>query len=66
MRCTEDLNAYLATNWRSFSTQNYFDKNGIELRKLIYSGNEVDKDIDNVEQILVDLKKREVARHVEA
>ena len=29
MRCTEDLNAYLAANWRSFSTQNYFDKNGV-------------------------------------
>ena len=37
MRCTEDLNAYLATNWRSFSTQNYFDKNGVFV-SVVFSG----------------------------
>merc|ERR1711871_454493 len=41
----------------------YFEANDIPLVMLVHSGNEVDKDIDNVEQILVDLKKREVARH---
>ena len=29
MRWSEDLNTYAAANWRSFSTQNYFDKNGV-------------------------------------
>eukprot|EP01047_Picozoa_sp_COSAG01_P019675 COSAG01_NODE_1100_length_11694_cov_24.520138_1_plen_915_part_00 len=41
----------------------YFDANGIQLKKMVYSGNEVAKDIDNVEQILIDLKKTGVARH---
>lgn len=41
----------------------YFGSNGIKLIKLIYSGNEVAKDIDNVEKILVDLKSSGVARN---
>jgi len=41
----------------------YFSTNGIELQKLIYSGNEADKDIENVEKILIDLKSSGVARN---
>jgi len=35
----------------------YFAAHGIEYKKLVYSGNEVDKDIRDVERILVDLKQ---------
>jgi len=35
----------------------YFETHGIEYVKLVYSGNEVDKDIRDVERILVDLKR---------
>merc|ERR1711966_197292 len=41
----------------------YFSSHGIDLKKLVYGGNEVDKDIANVEQILVDLKASNVARN---
>merc|ERR1719262_2032369 len=41
----------------------YFASNGIGLQKLVYGGNEVDKDIANVEKILVDLKASNVARN---
>jgi len=41
----------------------YFKTNGITLQKLIYSGGEADKDIHNVERILVDLKSSGVARN---
>ena len=34
----------------------YFAHFGIELVQLIHGGNEIDKDIQNVEQILVELK----------
>merc|ERR1719270_2850281 len=43
--------------------QAYFDHYGVELVKLIHGGNEVDKDIANVEKILVDLKASNVARN---
>ena len=35
----------------------YFAAHGIEYKKLVYSGNEVDKDISDVERILVDLRQ---------
>lgn len=41
----------------------YFSSHGIDLKKLVYGGNEVDKDIANVEKILVDLKASNVARN---
>ena len=42
---------------------NYFSFHGIKLVTLIHGGNEVDKDIHHVEEILVELKKNNVARH---
>merc|ERR1719440_1351765 len=42
---------------------NYFATHGIEYVKLQYSGNEADKDIRDVERILVDLKGHAVARN---
>jgi len=41
----------------------YFESNGIELTKLVFSGNEVDKGIEDVERILVAMKKYRVGRH---
>merc|ERR1719367_42422 len=41
----------------------YFASHGIEYVKLVYSGNEADKDIRDVESILVDMKKNAQARH---
>ena len=41
----------------------YFTAHGIGLVTLIHGGNEVDKDIHHVEEILVELKKNNVARH---
>merc|ERR1719201_2822215 len=41
----------------------YFTTHGIEYVKLVYSGNEADKDIRDVENILVDMKRNAVARH---
>lgn len=43
--------------------QDYFDHNGIPLIKLIHAGNEINKDIKNVEAILVDLKNNGVSRN---
>jgi len=43
--------------------QNYFDANGIDLTKFIHQGNEINKDIKNVQDILLDMKKFGVARH---
>merc|ERR1712196_404859 len=37
--------------------------NGIEFTKLVFSGNEVDKGIEDVEKILVAMKKYRVGRH---
>ena len=42
--------------------QAYFDHYGVELIKLIHGGDEVDKDIKNVEKILVELKANGVSR----
>merc|ERR1719414_1798525 len=42
---------------------NYFAVNGIEFTKLVFSGNEVDKGIEDVERILVSMKKYRVGRH---
>merc|ERR1719343_1093329 len=42
---------------------NYFATNGIEFTKLVFSGNEVDKGIEDVEKILVAMKKYRVGRH---
>jgi len=42
--------------------QDYFDAVGVKLVKLIHEGNEVNKDIRNVETILVDMKNNGVAR----
>jgi len=41
----------------------YFASHGIEYVKLVYSGNEADKDIRDVENILVDMKKNAQARN---
>jgi len=41
----------------------YFAHHGIEYKKLVFSGNEVDKDIRDVERILVALKKSGQGRH---
>ena len=43
--------------------QDYFAANGISLTKLIHAGNEINKDIKNVEAILVDMKNYGVARN---
>lgn len=43
--------------------QEYFNANGIPLVKLIHAGNEINKDIKNVEAILVGLKNNGVARN---
>jgi len=42
---------------------NYFASNNIEFTKLVFSGNEVDKGIEDVERILVAMKKYRVGRH---
>lgn len=42
---------------------NYFSANKIELIKLVHSGNEIDKDIRKVEEVLVDMKNHGVARN---
>ena len=41
----------------------YFEAHNISLVTLIHGGNEVDKDIQHVEEILVELKKNNVARN---
>ena len=46
----------------STKLEKYFEFYGITMVKLVYSGNEVDKEIKNVEQILVDLKANGVLR----
>ncbi|CAK9031026.1 unnamed protein product [Durusdinium trenchii] len=43
--------------------EKYFEINGIEFVKLVFSGNEVDKNLSNVEQILLALKENWQARH---
>jgi 3-dehydroquinate synthase len=42
---------------------NYFAANNIEFTKMVFSGNEADKGIEDVERILVAMKKYQVARH---
>lgn len=42
---------------------NYFAAHNIEFTKMVFSGNEVDKGIEDVERILVAMKKYQVARH---
>jgi len=41
----------------------YFSANNIELVKLVHAGNEVNKDVQNVEQILLEMKKHGVSRN---
>lgn len=41
----------------------YFAAHNIEFTKLVFSGNEADKDIRDVERILVSMKKYRVGRH---
>ena len=43
--------------------QKYFDHHDVEFKALVYKGNEVDKEIGNVETILVDLKTHGVSRN---
>ena len=43
--------------------ERYFDHHDVDLIKLIHGGNEVDKDIKNVQQILVELKNNGVSRN---
>jgi hypothetical protein len=40
----------------------YFAHHKIQYKPLVYKGNEVDKEIASVEQILVDLKKNGISR----
>lgn len=42
---------------------NYFAAHGIEFTKLVFSGNEADKGIEDVERILIGMKKHSVGRH---
>jgi len=42
---------------------NYFAAHNIEFTKLVFSGNEVDKGIEDVERILIAMKKYRVGRH---
>ena len=42
----------------------YFAHHKIQYKPLVYKGNEVDKEIASVEQILVDLKKNGISRYV--
>jgi 3-dehydroquinate synthase len=42
---------------------NYFAANDIHFTKLVFSGNEVDKNIEDVERILVAMKEHAVGRH---
>merc|ERR1719148_486849 len=41
----------------------YFEHHNVETKILVRSGNEVDKDIENVQEILIDLKKLGVMRN---
>ena len=41
----------------------YFKFHGIQFKALVYKGDEVDKEIENVEKILVDLKKHGISRN---
>jgi len=43
--------------------QDYFDAHDIPLTKFIHEGNEINKDIKNVQAILLDMKNFGVARH---
>jgi len=43
--------------------QDYFDANDIPLTKFIHEGNEINKDIKNVQAMLLDMKNFGVARH---
>lgn len=43
--------------------QDYFDANGIPLIKLVHPGNEINKDMKNVEEILLEFKKNGLARN---
>jgi len=43
--------------------KSYFEYHGIKLVLLVHGGNEIDKDIQHVEEILVELKKNNVARN---
>jgi len=47
----------------SAEIDNYFAANNIEFTKLVFSGNEVDKGIEDVERILIAMKKYRVGRH---
>ena len=49
--------------YHSAALDRYFKSNGIELQKLINSGNEADKDIHNVEKNIVYLKSYSVAQN---
>ena len=42
---------------------NYFNHHGIKLTTLIHGGDEIDKDIQHVEEILIELKKNNVSRN---
>lgn len=48
--------------WRWLTTrlrEKYFEAHGIEYVKLLFSGNEVDKNLSDVEQVLLALKQLE-------
>lgn len=52
----------LVVVWRWLTTrlrEKYFEAHGIEYVKLVFSGNEVDKNLSDVEQVLLALKQLE-------
>jgi len=49
--------------YHGHSIEEYFISNDIILTKLVHAGNEINKDIKNVETILVDMKNHGVARN---
>lgn len=61
-RCVALIDDKVVTHFGK-KLEEYFAHHGIELIQLLASGNEIDKDIRNVEQVLVELKNLGVARN---
>ena len=71
VRCSELLNGYAARNWQSFSTQNYFDRQGIFMGIFVCGPLLLDCFImltlliREASQLLVEVKKMEIERKKE-
>lgn len=61
-RCVALIDDKVAVHY-SKKLEGYFEHFGVELVQLIHGGNEIDKDIKNVEEILVELKNANVSRN---